>query len=475
MPIRFLIVSLLVLLGGILSVPAAIAIWQEREIQDEDAFVQNVSDVFTDESVQELTATRLTQAIMTRTDFQQRIVQGLENLEEDRGAPPSTSLLAGPLTRVATETVYELCLRFLQADEFQQVLEAAARATHRAVMAVVNNDRGVLDTSNGQVVLNLRPVILRVVEELAGERGEEALSKLNIPEDAGTIVISEEQEHPWLWDLVQWLDDFNPVVPIITAVLFLLAILIAKSKRRAIIATGATLSLVAGLALLALAVPLKELATTWPPTPEGQEAAEQVYDILLDSFRRMELFVFILGLAMVVIGSVAGDRRVVQALRSAATRRQEEDVDAGGLVRERAGALRLAGLALAGVILIVWPDPTLRTVIAVGAILAGYLAIIWLLASDSDLAQRSRERTAEGLWSSRDLPIQRRTGFVGWLAVHAGILRLLSVAAGACLLLFVWDLSLGGFVFIAAAVLLLLAVIEWASTAARQPPESAAD
>ena len=473
MPIRFLIVSLLVLLGGILSVPAAIAIWQEREIQNEDAFVQNVSDVFTDESVQELTATRLTQAIMTRTDFQQRIVQGLQNLEDDRGAPPSTSLLAGPLTRVATETVYELCLRFLQADEFQQVLEAAARATHRAVMAVVNNDRGVLDTSNGQVVLNLRPVILRVVEELAGERGEEALSKLNIPEDAGMIVISEEQEHPWLWDLAQWLDDFNPVVPIITLVLFLLAILIAKSKRRAIIATGATLSLVAGLALLALAVPVKELATMWPPTPEGQDAAQQVYDILLDSFRRMELFVFILGLAMVVIGSVAGDRRVVEAARSAATR--QGDVDAGGLVRERAGALRLAGLALAGVTLIVWPDPTLRTVIAVGVVLAAYLSIIWLFASDSDLAQKSRERTAEGLWSSRDVPIQRRTGFVGWVAVHAGILRLLSVAAGVCLLLFVWDLSLGGFVFIAAAVLLLLAVIEWASTAARQPPESAAD
>ncbi len=466
MPIRFLIVAFLIFLGGVLSIPAAIAVWQEREIQNEDAFVQTVNDVATNEDVQLVLANRLTEVIMDRTDIQARIADGLQNLEDDRGAPPATSLLAAPLTRLVSETVHRLCLEFLQSPGFEQVLETSARTLHRAVNAVITSDSALLSESNGQVVLNLRPVIEQVVQSLAGERGQEALSKLDIPEDAGMIVISEESEHPWLWDLVRWLDDFNPVVPIITALVFLLAILIAKSKRRAVIASGATLAVVAGLMLLALAVPVKELATTWPPTPEGKDAAKQVYDILLDSFRRQELFVFLLGLGMVFGGAAAGDRRLVQAVRSGLTRR--EGVDTGGLVKERAGALRLVGLAVAGLILILWPDPSSRVLLTVGICLALYLGWIWLVASDSNAAATARKRVTEGMAGSVDAPIQRG-GFIGWVARNAGLLRLLGIVVAAALLLFVWDLSTGGFVLIAAGTLLYLAGIEWASTEAREP------
>jgi hypothetical protein len=224
--------------------------------------------------------------------------------------------------------------------------------------------------------------------------------------------------------------------------------------------------------LLALAAPVKELATSWPPTPEGQEAAKEVYDIVLDSFRRQELFVFVIGLGMVLGGAAAGDRRLVEALRSAS--RREGEVDGGGLVRERAGALRLAGLVVAGTILILWPDPTSRVVLTVGGLLILYLGWIWLVASDSQWAANARERIADGLAGSRDAPIQRG-GFVGWVARNSGLLRLLGILVAAALLLFVWDLSTGGFVLIAAGALLYLAAVEWASTAARQPPESTAE
>ena len=95
MPFRFFIVSFLIFLGGVLSIPAAIAVWQEREIQDEDAFVQNLQDVTNDEDVQVVLAARLTDRIMTRTDLQARISEGLANLEEradsDAAQRPSPS------------------------------------------------------------------------------------------------------------------------------------------------------------------------------------------------------------------------------------------------------------------------------------------------------------------------------------------------------------------------------------------------
>jgi hypothetical protein len=475
MPFRFLAVSVLIFLGGILSIPAAIAIWQEREIQDEDAFVQNLQDITNDEDVQVVLAARLTDRILIRTDLRERISEGLANLEEraDSDAARGLRLLAAPLTRLARETINRICLDILRSDAFDTILETAARAAHRAVMAVIQNERGLIQQNNEQVVLNLRPVIVQVVEDLAGERAEAALMRVDIPEDAGMIVISEEAEHPWLWRLARRIDDINPIVPIITALAFLLAIVVAKSRRRALIATGATLAVVSGLMILALAAPLKELATTWPPTDEGKQATKNVYDILLDSFQRQQAFIVIFGLGLVLVASVAGDRRVVETVRAAATRREE--ADAGGLIKERAGALRLAGMIVAGVILIVWPEPGLRTVIGVGVLLALYLGVIWLLASDSDWATRARAGLAETLGSPGDVPAQRRTGVVGWVGTHAGLLRLVGLLVGAALFLFVWGVTLGGLVLIAAAVLIYLAMIEWAVTEVRRPLDTTED
>jgi hypothetical protein len=333
MPIRLLVVSFLILLGSVLSVPAAIAVWQEREIQDEDAFVSTVSDVFANEDVQEVVALRLTEIIMTRTELRATIEEGLEDREDRENVPDGVGLLAGPLERLATESVYRICLEFLQSDGFADVLETAARTIHRAVTAVISNDDPLLDEVGGQVVLNLRPVIERAIEALAGERGLEAVENLDIPEDAGMIVISEESDHPWLWRLVRWIDDFNPVIPIVAAAILILGIALAKSRRRAIIAVGGSLAVVSGLTLIALGAPLKELATSWTQTDQGHEAATQVYDILLDSFRRQHFFIVVFGLGMVVAAS-------------AVRREDREGIDE--FVRARPGPLRLAGLGWQG-------------------------------------------------------------------------------------------------------------------------------
>lgn len=471
MPFRLLLVSFLIILGGVLSIPAAISIWQERQIQNEDRFVSTTMEVFDDEQVQVVVATRLTEVIMTKTDIQQYIHDGLANLETRAGsnAPPGIPLLAAPLTRLATETVYNLCLRTLQSDAFSQVLEASLRTTHRAVMAVINDDSALLSETNGQVILNLRPLIDQVVEQLAGERGQEALSKLNIPDDAGQIVIRSQTQNPWVWKVAGWVDDFDPVIPIVTAIVFLLAIAVAKSRRRAIIATGATLAIVAGFTLLALGAPIKELATSWPKTDEGKEATKQAYDIILNSFRAQQFVTVIFGLGMVAVASAAGDRRLAAMVRSAV--RRGESTDEGGFgefVRERVVGLRLAGLALAGVVLILWPDPTLRTVLTVGFLLGSYLLLIYVLASDSSWATSARSSLATWMTGMADAQGEPPPGFMGWVVRHSGLLRVIGIVVGVALVLFVWDLSLGGLVLIAAAELLYLACIEWAISSTRR-------
>ena len=142
MPIRFLLVSFLIVLGGVLSVPAAIAIWQEREIQDEDNFIDTTNDVFENEDVQVLLATRLTDAIMERTELSSLIAEGLVEVEERAGerAPAGILLLQEPLTQLARDRIYNLCLRLLESQPLADVRETALRAVHRALMAIVKED-----------------------------------------------------------------------------------------------------------------------------------------------------------------------------------------------------------------------------------------------------------------------------------------------------------------------------------------------
>ena len=197
----------------------------------------------------------------------------------------------------------------------------------------------------------------------------------------------------------------------------------------------------------------------------GQGSDEAGHDIILNSFRRQQFITVLFGLGMVAVASAAGDRRVVAMLRRS-ERREEGGFE--GFVRERVVGLRLAGLALAGVILILWPDPTLRTVLTLGFLLVTYLALIYLFGSESSWAASARSSLARWTAGMADEQGEVPPGIFGWVVRHAGILRVLGIVVGAALVLFVWDLTLGGIVLIVAGELLYLALIEWAVASTRQ-------
>ena len=196
------------------------------------------------------------------------ISAGLQEVDhrESGRVPEGIALLEGPLTRVARESIYRVVLKTLQDQPLANAREAALRGAHRALMAVIKQE-GPLEVQGSKVVLDLQPMIASVINELAGQRGTEFLQNVNLPEDTGKIVITEEANHPRLWTLARWIDDINPMVPIIATAILLLATVISRNHRRTLISVGITVAVVAGLAMLAIAGPLENLATSWPATP----------------------------------------------------------------------------------------------------------------------------------------------------------------------------------------------------------------
>jgi hypothetical protein len=458
---RGILVAFLVILGGILSVPASVAVWQERTVLDENEFVATTNEVFEDESVQVALANRMADRVMERLEIQDRVGTALEELDEggqDR-VPANLEILQIPISTGVRQGIYNVCLRVLQSEQFADIRETVLRTAHSAVSALILDDDAFIQQNGDSVVLDLRPLIIQIVEEVAGERGLEILEEREFPPEAGTVTLVEQSEAPWLWNLLGWLDDFNPIVPIAVFVILALAVVISQNRWRTIIAAGGALVVVAAVVLVALGGPVQELATGWPATDEGQEAAASAYDILLENFRRQQMLLVLVGLGMVAVGTVGRDPRLSRALGRAVTRQDQEDFNFRDWAHDRAAILRGTGLAAAAIILLLWPEASARVVWTIVGITALYLLGLWILVSDSEWARKARGQVGD-FFATDPSTDAAPDSFV---ARRSGWLRIAGIAVALVLVATLPDISYARLIAIAAGVLIYLAMIDYLS------------
>jgi hypothetical protein len=468
---RAIIAGLLVVVGGLLTVPGSIGVWQERAILDEDAFVDTVDEAFEKEEVQTALANRLTNVIMEHLEVQDRIAEGLAEIERRGGerTPEGLVLLEGPLTGVARDAVYRVALRLIEEQPLKEAREAALRGAHRAIVAIINEDTAFLTRRGDEVILDLGIIVEAIVRDVGGERADAFLESAELPPDAGVIVLSEKSDISIVWDIMDFLDKYYPVWIGVALVLFAIAVAIADNRRRTLIWVGATLAVIAAIQILVVAQPLKETLADAVAEPEGKAAARATYDILVDSFKRQEVFVILIGIGLVAGGTLAGESELARAVRSTFRRRETgpAEVGLGGWIRERALALRIGGLALGGLFLIGWPDPSTRLIVTVMVVAALYLATLALATSDAVWAVSARSWGGQ-LWERYfrvpEAPAADRTGRgrspLRWVAARAPWFRTVGVAVGVLLLVAWPSLTFGTVVVVVALELLYLAAID---------------
>ena len=161
------------------------------------------------------------------------------------------------------------------------------------------------------------------------------------------------------------------------------------------------------------------------------------------------------------------DTGLPKAIRST-FRGQDDDkqVNLAGWIRERAWALRIAGLGLGGLLLITWPDPSSRMIVTVFVLLALYLAVLTIVTSDAAWAVWMRSQGGE-LWdryfrvdeATVASPPGKRT-LPGWVAARAAWFRVIGIAIGIIFLAAWPSVTFGLVVVIVALEFLYLAAID---------------
>ena len=403
--VRKALVGLLVVVTCLAIVLGTTAVWVHRTVLNTDQWVATVGPLGADPAVTSALQPLITNQVFTLIPAQERIAEAL---------PPRSRFLAGPLTNAIKGFVNDQVGNLLASPQFQQAWIEANRVVHTQVVAVLRGDSEVIQSRNGEVVLNLLPVInqaLSRVEQIAsdligkdvnlptitnGEVPEAARAKLQsalgvqLPADFGEIVVFQSDRLQSVQDAVRLFDRLV-VLLVVVALLGLVATLwLSHTRRRTLLQL--TIGVMLGLVVIRrLTMRGEQELVSMVKVPGNKSAVQAISDQVLAGFFSLTRLLILAGLVIVLLALITGPYRWAVALRRRVVELWRALMEAGGRgrgaaregpavawVREHVALLQLGG-AIAGVLVLLLIDLSWVAFLIVLAVLALYELVLWRL------------------------------------------------------------------------------------------------
>lgn len=286
--------ALLLLLVGSLTV------WVKRQALDTDNWVQASSQLLEDEEVRAVVAAELVDALFSGPDVEGRIQNAL---------PPELAGLAGPATGLLREAAVPAAERFLARPATQQLWEQANRIAHERLIALLDgDDEGrLLTSSDGDVVLDLRPLITRLGNRIGVEPALEG--------DAGVITVLESERLGPAQDAVKAIRTLSVLMVIGVVLLIALALYLGDGIRRKLLVTLALGAIAIGAVLLIVRRVVGDAVVDSLADPVNREAGTAVWLIGTDLLRDLAIALIVDGLVLFAGAWLAGPARLAVAAR----------------------------------------------------------------------------------------------------------------------------------------------------------------
>ena len=158
-----------------------------------------------------------------------------------RRASPRAKPLATPAAAALRDVFARGAQRVLASPQAQTAWRAANRRAQSQLVKLLDGGGGALTTTNGEVVLDLHPIVERVAGRVGGGGA--------IPASAGTIVLLRSDQLKLAQDTTQALKRIAIILVPLVLLIFVLAIWVAPDRRRAV-RNVAIAILVSGLVLV---------------------------------------------------------------------------------------------------------------------------------------------------------------------------------------------------------------------------------
>jgi len=388
---RALFATILIVLGCVLAPISVVGVWAGNQITDTGRYVATVQPLIDDPAIQNVLTDRITNEITSQLNLTGLINQATAQLQT-RGLPRISTLLTtfGPqITSAVTGFIHSTVHTVISSQAMAKAWVQVNTVAHQAVVKLLSGQGGgTLTSANGQITLNLGPLIAVVKQDLVA-RGFSLAS--NIPNVNPTVALFEAKDLGKAQAGYRLVSDLKIVLPILALVLLAAGVFTARGRRRALIVVG--LGVAASMVVLAIGLLIARTIylNSVPSSVLPSDAAAAAFDALVHFLRVGLRVVLAVGLVIAVGAFITGPSRAavrtraalgsgITWLRNLGERRGMSTGPVGEWTYRHRALLRIGALTLVALILVFWGQPTALTVILLVVILLILLGLIELVA-----------------------------------------------------------------------------------------------
>lgn len=385
--------AVLLILACLLAPLSVISVWADTQVSDTDQYVRTIAPLAEDPAVQAAVAAEVTATVLKSIDIDTVTQELLTSLADRPNMPPRAAAalpaLAGPITNGVESFVRTQVAKIVASDEFAKLWGEVNRVAHDEVVRLLAGDpNGAVTAQGDTVTLNLAPIIAHVKQELVN-RGFTLAEK--IPDVDHSFVLVQSNAVTKAQGAYRLLNTLGTWLPVVVLGLFVLGVLAASDRRRALLRGALGIVAVMLLAGVALAI---FRATYVESTPAGilsAEAAGNVFDALVRFLRTGIRTVAVLGLIVALVAYFSGPSSAARGTRSVLVHGIDTlrgGAESAGWRTGRVGVwthahkriLRGAILVVGGFVLLFWTRPTAWVVVWVAVVVALVLVVLEFLA-----------------------------------------------------------------------------------------------
>jgi hypothetical protein len=296
---RSIAVWTLVIVASILLLVSSLTVWVKRQALDTDAWTNASGQMLANDDIRQQLSIYLVDTLFNSSDATARIEQAL---------PPNRSALAPVIAGALRNVSVQAADRLLETPQAQALWEEANRRGHENLLAVLNGeDVRRFKTENGEVVLDLSPLVQRLSDRLG-------LKESN--PDAGRITILKSGQLKTAQRSLKVIKVLSVFLLVLVLFLYGLAIYLARGHRRRILRATAVSFVLVGVLILAIQrVAGGAVVNSLVKTDAVRPAGDAAWTIGTELLRSLAVALIAYGVVGLIGAWLAGPTRWAVAAR----------------------------------------------------------------------------------------------------------------------------------------------------------------
>jgi hypothetical protein len=302
----------LVVLAAVIGLVSALNIWVKRQALDTNNFTNASVQVLENPQVRSAISVYLVDQLYQNVDVATELEQNL---------PPAVKGIAAPLAAALRQLLVRAADQLLQRPRVQELWKQAIRRAHTLFLAVIDGKKNILQNTNGNVVLNLGPI----VQQLEAQGGLIGKVAQQLPPDAGQITILKGNQLKTARTGVRVIRFLSYFLFFLVLALYAAAVYLATGRRRQVLMGVGASAFIVGLIVLVVRRFAGNYAVDALSTNTVDKGAVRVvWAVETQLLRNVGINVLIYGTAVMLAAWIAGPSRPARWVRrvSAPTARE---------------------------------------------------------------------------------------------------------------------------------------------------------